>query len=237
MNLTKMEPKKMELIKVYDWPTRLFHWSFAVLFLSSFVIANTIDDDSRAFTYHMLLGFVLVGAVALRIIWGFVGSKYARFSSFALKPTELLNYFKHLLLGKKERRLGHNPASAWAAIIMMGLAIGLGVTGYLMVASNNKEFFEDIHELFANAFIIVVIAHVLGVILHSLRFRDKIALSMIHGRKKSISGETGIQKSHGAMGIVYIMALGMLVFYLSNNYDSHTQSLKIFGNTLYLGED
>lgn len=231
-----MNSTNMKLTKVYDWPTRLFHWSFVVLFLSAFFISKVIDDDSPAYAYHMLLGFLLVGTVILRIIWGFIGSKYARFSSFSLKPPELLNYLKNLLLGIKERKLGHNPASAWAAIIMMALAIGLGVTGYLMVTNNNKEFFEDIHELMANAFIIVAIAHVAGVILHSLRHRDGIAFSMIHGQKKPVNGETGIAKSHAGMGLVYIVTLGTLVFYLGSNYNSGTQSLKLFGSTLNLGE-
>ena len=65
----------MKKTKVYDLPTRLFHWLFAGLFLSAFLIAKVIDDDSPSYSYHMLLGVILGMIVFLRIIWGFVGSK------------------------------------------------------------------------------------------------------------------------------------------------------------------
>ena len=66
---------------VYDLPMRVFHGIFAALFIVAFLIAKTVDDESAAFSYHMLAGFLLVFTVSLRIIWGFVGSKYSRFSS------------------------------------------------------------------------------------------------------------------------------------------------------------
>lgn len=223
--------------KVYDLPTRFFHWLFAALFLGAFFIAKVIDDDSPTYAYHMLLGLVLVLTVVLRVIWGFVGSRYARFSSFALKPNDLFQYFKQLLSGKTARALGHNAASSWAALIMMGLAIGLGVTGYLMTANGgDKEAFEDAHELLANAFILVVIGHVVGVTLHSLRHRDRIALSMVNGKKEGIEGQKGIEHSYRGVGLLFLAIVGAFVFHLGKNYDANTQSLNLFGNTLQLGE-
>lgn len=227
---------KTTKVKVYDLPTRLFHWSFAGLFLGAFWIAKTIDEESPAYAFHMLLGLVLVATVLLRGIWGTFGSKYARFSSFALKPAECFGYFRALLLGRTERRLGHNPASSWAAVIMMGLALGLGVTGILMATGGDKEVIEEIHELFANAFLVVVIAHVAGVLLHMFRHRDGIGLSMIHGGKTAIDGESGIARSHAGAGLLYVAILAVFALHISKNYDATTQSLILFGNTLRLGE-
>lgn len=226
----------MKKTKVYDLPTRLFHWLFAGLFLSAFFIAKVIDDDSPSYSYHMLLGLILGMIVVLRIIWGFVGSKYARFSSFALKPNYLIHYFKQLMSGKTARTLGHNPASSWAALIMMALAIGLGLTGYLMTSGVNKEVFEDIHELLANTFIIVAIAHVAGVILHSVRHKDWIALSMISGKKQTIEGQHGIERSHPGVALLFLMLIGAFVFHLTRNYDAQSQMLHLLGSTLQLGE-
>ena len=227
---------KTEKTKVYDWPTRLFHWSFAGLFVGAFLIAKTVDDEAAAYPYHMLLGLVLALTVVLRIIWGFIGTKYARFSSFALRPTQLLQYFRALLLGRTERKLGHNPASSWAALVMMALALGLAVTGYLMTTGDNKELLEEVHELFANAFLVVAIAHVAGVLLHMIRHRDGIAMSMIHGAKTPISGETGIARSRVRAGFVFIGILVLFALNLSSDYDADKRSLKLFGSTLQLGE-
>lgn len=231
----------MKNTRVYDLPTRLFHWIFAGGFLGAFFIAKTIDDDSPLYSYHMLLGLILALVVGLRIIWGLVGSRYARFTSFPLKPTELVHYFKQIVGSKTERALGHNPASSWAAIMMMGLSLGLALTGYLMTSGGNKEVLEEVHELLANTFILVVLAHVGGILLHTLKHRDGIALSMIHGKKALIEGEagkeeSGIESSHRGIALLFLLIVGGFVFYLNQNYDPTSQKLTLLGSRLQLGE-
>jgi cytochrome b len=227
----------MKKALVYDLPTRLFHGSFALLFLGAILIAKTVDDDSPLYSYHMLLGLVLALTVVLRIIWGFVGSRYARFSAFALKPADLVRYFRSLLSSNPRRWFGHNPASSWAALLMMGLVLGLATTGFLMTSGiGDKEVFEEVHELFANTLIVVVISHVAGVVLHMLRHRDQIGLSMIHGYKDPVEGGLAITRTHRGAALLFLVILGGFVFHLSQNYDSKTQSLNLFGNTLQLGE-
>lgn len=220
---------------VYDLPTRLFHWLFSGLFLSSFIIANTVDDDSQVFTYHMLSGILLAGLVLWRIIWGVVGSKYARFSGFNLNLWDLKDYLLGILSGAKKRWTGHNPASGWAAIIMLLLVLGLAGTGYLMT-TEYKEAFEDVHELMANAFIIVVILHIAGVVLHSFRNGDAIALSMIDGKKAFGESRDAISSNHrlAAMLLIALVASGAL--YLFKNFNSQQGSLRFFGQDLQLGE-
>lgn len=226
----------MNTTRVYDWPTRLFHWSFAGLFIGAFFIAKTFDDDSSAYPYHMMLGMVMASAVFLRVIWGFIGSRYARFSSFALRPFELIQYFKDLIRTKTSRVLGHNPASSWAALMMMGLALGLALTGFLMSKGINKELFEEVHEIFAHAFLVVAIAHVVGVVLHTIRHKDMIGLSMLTGRKTSVNGGVGIESSHPVMGFIFVALVGGFALYLNNSYDPLTRKLNAFGLVLELGE-
>lgn len=225
----------MKKTKVYDLPTRLFHWTFAGLFLAAFAIAKTVDDESTVFSYHMLLGIMLSAVVLWRVVWGFVGSRYARFSSFKLNPKDLFVYFRDFFSSHTKRDVGHNPASSWAAITMFVLALGLGLTGYLMAQGTNKEFFEDLHELLANGFIIVVISHIAGILLHTVRHRDAIGLSMVHG-KKSFESSLGIAKSHNFAALVFVVFVGAFAFQLVKNYDSGSQSLNMFGQTLQLGE-
>ncbi len=108
----------MNKVLIYDFPTRIFHWLFVSLFLSSYFIASQVDDESLVYSYHMLAGIVLSMMVVLRIIWGFVGTKYARFSEFHLRPKELISYFKEILSNKHSFWKGHNPASSWAGIVL-----------------------------------------------------------------------------------------------------------------------
>lgn len=221
---------------VYDLPTRLFHWFFSGLFLLSFVIAKTIDDESLIFSYHMLSGLLLSGLVIWRIAWGIIGSEHARFSGYNLNPIHLKDYFLGILSGSKKRWLGHNPASSWAAITMFTLALGLAITGYLM-SIGNKESFEDIHEFMANTFIVVVVLHVAGVILHSIRHQDAIALSMIDGKKEVSTSSSGIPSSRRFAAIILlglVMSGGLFLF---KHFDSQNRTLTIFGQTLQLGEN
>lgn len=221
---------------IYDIPTRLFHWLFAGLFVAAFLIAKTIDDESPVFSYHMLAGFLLGFTVLLRLIWGFVGTKHSRFASFALHPKDLVTYFTGILSGDKRKWAGHNPASSWAALIMFGLALGLGLTGYLM-SSGQKEAFEDIHELMANGFLVVVLMHIAGVVLHTLRHRDGIAMAMVDGAKSDVSPTETISNSRPAVALLFIGLVATFAVHLASNFDSQKQTLNFFGTTLRLGEN
>lgn len=221
---------------VYDLPTRLFHWLFAGLFLLSFVIAKTVDDESLAFSYHMLSGMLLGVLVLWRVLWGVIGSKHARFSGFNLNPIHLKEYFQGVLSGSKKRWSGHNPASSWAAIVMISLAMGLAITGYLM-STGSKEAFEDVHELMANSFIVIVILHVAGIILHTARHQDAIALSMVDGRKESTDATHSIPSSRRLAAVLLLALMFSTGGFLFKGFDPQTRSLTVFGQTLQLGEN
>lgn len=225
----------MEKTLVYDLPTRLFHWLFAGLFVTAFAIAKILGDDSPWFSHHMLLGLILAALTTLRLAWGVVGSHHARFSSLPLSPSLLIEYFRGVLTNKGKKYLGHNPASAWSAIGMMGLAMGLGLTGFLM-SQGYKSALEDLHELMANAFVLIAVAHVAGIILHSLQHRDSIAWSMIHGQKQSQPGSFVQVNKHPLPALIMASALGLFAFQVYKNYDAGQSTTSLFGITLQLGE-
>ena len=221
---------------IYDLPTRLFHWLFAALFIVALLITKMVDDDSPTFTYHMLAGLLLTFTAVLRLVWGFVGTQYSRFASFTLHPKELAAYFTGILPGDKRKWAGHNPASSWASLAMLALALGLGVTGYLM-ANGQKETFEDIHELLANGFLVVVIMHIAGVVLHALRHRDRITMTMIDGAKSDIAKTEAITNSRPAVALLFVGLVTAFAVQLIRNFDDQKQTLKLFGTTLQLGEN
>lgn len=153
-----------------------------------------------------------------------------------LNPVLLLEYFRDIFSNKGRQYFAHNPASAWAAVTMILLALGLGLTGYLM-ATGNKEAYEDIHELLANAFALVALGHVAGVVLHSLRRRDGIAFSMIHGKKMNLENAPAISKSHRLVAMGMTGIIGLFAFHIYKNYDAAQSTTSVFGVTLQLGEN
>lgn len=221
----------------YDIPTRFFHWLFAGLFIAATFITKVIDDESPLFSYHMLIGLTLSFVVILRILWGFIGTRYARFNSFRLSPGALIQYFSDVLTKKSQRNLGHNAASSWSTLTMMVLALALGITGYQMTSGGDKEAFEDIHELLANAFLIVAVLHVVGITVHTLKHKDAIGFSMIDGKKEAVIGEDPISSSRPMMGLIFLILTAGFAMNLIRNYDSQTQTLNLFGTTFQLGEN
>ncbi|RYG39308.1 MAG: cytochrome b [Burkholderiales bacterium] len=226
----------MRQVLVYDLPTRLFHWLFAGFFITAFAIANLVDDDSARFSLHMLAGVGMVSVVAFRLVWSLVGTRHARISDLVLAPAQLLAYFKGIFSGTSRRWIGHNPASSWAALAMISLALGMGTTGYLMATSAGGESFKDVHELMANAFLAVVLLHVGGVLVHVLRHRDRLASSMVTGRKPALTSDQVPVRAMPVAGLALVVMTGLLMGYLMQNYDAQARTLDLFGTTMQLGE-
>ena len=227
----------MEKTKVYDVPIRVFHWLFAILFIVAFAIAKTADDDNPIFSYHMLAGLSLLFILMLRLLWGFFGTTYAKFSSFRLNPAELSEYFKNVFFHKTKKYLSHNPASSAVAVLMFSLTLGLGITGINMASGNESEFYEEAHEIMANLFIITVIAHLAGILLHHLAHKDSLWSSMLDGKKDSIQGKTGISSTRPFTGLIFLLISLIWMSFLFSNYDANTRTLALFGSQLQLGEN
>ena len=225
----------MDRILTWDIPTRLFHWLFAGSFVGAFVIAEVAGDDSAAFPLHMLLGGVLALLVVLRVVWGLVGSRWARFGSFAFGPGAVLDYLRGALTGTAPRYAGHNPGTAWAVGAMLAIGLGLAVTGAMM--GTGGEVFEELHELLAWSMVAVVVGHLAGLALHTVRHRENIGLSMVTGRKLGAPADA-IPRAHAFAGLALLGLTGAWAYGLVDGYDAATGSvtLPVIGTTLQLGE-
>ncbi len=228
---------------VWDLPTRLFHWLFAGGFIAAAVIALGLGEDSPLFPYHGIIGLALGLMLVLRVAWGFVGSRHARFGSFAYGPGAVAGYLKGVVTGRGGgtwggvggRYAGHNPGSAYAIFAMLALMLGLAVTGVMLGRGN--EGVKDVHEVLVYAMIAVVGAHVLGVILHTLRRRENLTAGMVHGRKDVPESE-GIRSSRPLAAAVFLLITGAWTAALVNAYDPATRSTTapLLGVGLQLGE-
>lgn len=229
-----MNTKRNKL--VYDWPTRIFHWSFAFGFLLAFAIAKTQDEDSFRFPIHMLIGLVWSSLILFRILWGRVGSAHAQFSGFNLGATSLISYVKSFFGGREREPAGHNPASSWVAVLMLILGSGLVLSGLLMINGQAGEIGEEVHEWCGTGFLILAGAHVAGVLIHLLRKKDGIAFSMLDGKKVQDTLGDGIPDSRPVSGVLLAISLIGLATGVYRSYDSPTRTLKIAGFTMVLGD-
>jgi cytochrome b len=227
----------MNPVRVYDLPTRLFHWLFAGFFLSAFAISNLVDDESVRFSLHMLAGLGMVFVVLLRLLWSFVGTRHARLGDLSLNPAELFTYFKEIFSAGGRRWAGHNPASSWAAVAMVCLALGLGATGIAMATLAESDTLKEVHELLANAFLVVVLLHVAGLLVHAIKHRDRLPAAMVTGNKQALHAGQESVRARPLAGIAFLAMTGIFSAYLLQHYDAQARTLGVFGSTLHLGEN
>ena len=130
-------------VKVWDPFVRVFHWSLAALFLVAYV---TGDEAAQV---HVVAGYTIAGLIALRIIWGFVGPRHARFSNFVRSPREVLAYLRDAALFRAPRYLGHNPAGGAMIVALLVMLIGTSITGYMMTTDAywGAKGVEEVHEV------------------------------------------------------------------------------------------
>jgi cytochrome b len=182
-----------ETIKVWDLPTRLFHWTLA----SAFLIAYLTEDDLLGL--HTFAGYTIIGLLAFRLIWGVIGSRHARFTDFVKRPAVVLAYLKEVVAFRAKRYIGHNPAGG-AMVLALLLSLGLTALSGLMTYGSEElagplasfmrdlpqsigNLAEDVHEFFANFTLLLVVLHVAGVAIASLQHGENLARSMVTGRK------------------------------------------------------
>ena len=112
-----------ERVRVWDLPVRLFHWSLVACFAIAYL---TGDEDSQL---HIYAGYAVLGLVLFRIVWGFAGTRHARFSGFIYAPGRVIAYLKSLTSPTPERFVGHTPAGGWMILALLASLAATSVTG------------------------------------------------------------------------------------------------------------
>jgi len=192
-------------ILVWDIPTRLFHWLLAGSFVGAFLTA-----ESEYFRdLHVLFGYTLLGLIGFRLLWGIVGTRYARFTSFALRPTQLTAYLKSLFRRPPQHYIGHNPAGSWVIVGLLVLGLLSGLTGYATYNELGGEWLEELHEGTANAMLALVGVHVLGVLVSSLLHHENLVRAMITGYKLGEPGQ-GIGRMQWLLGAGLLSGMALL---------------------------
>lgn len=168
-------------VRVWDPVVRLFHWTVvAGCILNLFVL----EDGELP---HEIVGYVVAGALVIRLVWGFVGTKYARFQDFVPTPSRLRRYIAALVAGREPRMLGHNPAGVVMMLALMALLTGVSLTGWMMSldAFWGEDWLEELHEALANGILVLALVHAVAALFESWRHHENLVWSMVTGRKRA----------------------------------------------------
>jgi cytochrome b len=200
-------------LRVWDLPVRVFHWALAISFAGAYVIAES--DGLRQ--VHVMFGYTVLGLITFRLIWGFIGTRYARFSSFLFGPRVAWNYVWDLARGKAKDHIGHNPVGSYAIYAILILAVLTGISGYCNLNHIGGDAMEGIHETAANLWLAVVFVHVAGVIVSSFVHRQNLIGAMITGYKRGTDRtEPAAPGSPARIGLGVLTALAVLTFWLGS---------------------
>ena len=180
-------------VRVWDAPTRVFHWLLAASFAGDW-----LTRDARYLDVHEFFGYVIGALVAFRLVWGFAGTRWARFASFAFPASSAWRYLLALGRGRQAHYVGHNPAGSWSIYALLTLAALEVATGVVALGAEKRlgvlagwfgyrvgDFAHAAHQWLAYAMLAVVAVHILGVLVGCLADRQNLVASMLSGYKRA----------------------------------------------------
>lgn len=182
-------------IKVWDPLVRIFHWGLVLAFFIAYI------TEEEFLLLHIWAGYTVLALVVLRLIWGFIGSHYARFSTFVFTPKVVFAYLKDTLALRAKRFIGHNPAGGAMILMLLVSLILTSFSGLAVYALEHQagplapwlahssevweEALEEVHEFFANFTVLLVFFHVLGVLIESFLHGENLIRAMWTGYKRA----------------------------------------------------
>ena len=194
-------------VLVWDIPVRVFHWLLVICFAGAWITS----ESERLQLIHYAFGYCACLLVLIRVFWGLVGTRYARFTQFVKTPQAIGLHFMHILKAKDHPDLGHNPAGAYAMLGLMAFMLLIGITGYMGV----KEYFGDwageAHEALATLALCLVILHLVAALVMSVIERENLVKAMLTGKKMGMP-EQAIRYPHYVVGGLILGAVAYFYY-------------------------
>ena len=205
-------------IRLWDLPTRLFHWLLAGLVVASFVSGKI---GGNAMDWHGKFGLAILGLLAFRLVWGFAGSTYARFVSFLPTPAKVLAYLRG-----QWRGVGHNPLGAFSVfglLLVLAIQVGTGLFGnddiafrgplYELIGKDLSDRLTGLHKLSVNVLIALVTLHIVAIAFYVRVKKDDLIRPMLTGWKEVAPGEGASASGGGALPLAVALLVAVTTVY------------------------
>ena len=211
---------------VWDLPLRLFHWLLVLCMTASWI---TADPGGTSMQIHMYFGYTTIGLLLFRIIWGFIGPRHARFSSFLQGPSGIWRYAKSLAAGTMIQTVGHNPLGGIMVIVMLVLVGAQAATGLFAsddilwsgpyngaVSAATADKLTSFHDLNFNVILAAVALHIMAVAFYFLVKKQNLIGAMFHGKKLAlyVPANEAITRSELVKALIVIVISAGLVYWL-----------------------
>ena len=210
-------------MRVWDAPTRLFHWAVVVLIAVSYVSVQLGRLD-----IHFLSGYTLLALLLFRLAWGFVGSETSRFRQFLRSPIVGFRHLAQFTRREPDNEVGHNAAGGWMVLVLLGLLAVQVATGLLsnddiasdgplrhLVSKTTSDRITSVHAFNFNLILAAISLHVLAILAYALIKKHNLLWPMITGRKR-LPGATRQPRMASPLLALLILALaGCIVWVLT----------------------
>lgn len=209
---------RKQRIRLWDLPTRLFHWLLAGMAVASFVSGKI---GGNAMDWHGRFGLTILGLLAFRLVWGLVGSTYARFASFLPRPGKVLAYVRG-----EWRGVGHNPLGAFSVfglLLLLAFQVGSGLFGnddiafrgplQELIGKDLSDRLTGLHKLSVNVLIALVALHIAAIAFYARVKKDNLIRPMLTGWKDVAPGEGISATGGGAPALVVALLVAVAAVY------------------------
>ena len=210
-------PRRLESIRLWDLPTRLFHWLLVVLITLQFASG---EFGLLPMHWHYVMGYTTLALIVFRALWGFAGSQTSRFGNFLRGPRAVLRYIVDLLRGRASHAPGHNPIGGWAVVLMLVVVAIQAISGLFTsddiseegplvahVSNATVKLMTRIHHLDRYVLLLLIALHVGAVLLHWAIRNDNLVAPMLHGRVRIADApESRFVSSWRALGLFALSA-------------------------------
>lgn len=206
-------------VRVWDWPTRLFHWGLALCVVGAVVSAKV---GGNAMEWHFRFGLAVLALLVFRLVWGVVGGRWSRFASFVYAPTTLLRYMRGRAGPQEQLDVGHSPTGALSVFALLGLLAVQVATGLVAddeIASTGPliRFVESATSLAATSWhkswgqwllLGLVALHVAAIAVYRLVHRRDLVTPMLVG-DKPLPPDVPASADHAGRWVLALMALSL----------------------------
>jgi len=221
---SKSSPGNPRGVRVWDLPVRLMHWTLVFAVAGAWA---TQELEGDWFNYHLWCGYVVLLVAATRIVWGFLGTRHARFADFVRGPGAVLAYARSMLGKQPARYAGHNPLGALMVLALLAMLIMQAVTGlfandqimstgplYGYVTGSTSDQLTTIHKQLFDLLLVAIALHVTAALVYLFVKHDNLILPMITGRKPgaAVAPEDRIASSRSWLAVLVLGALAATLY-------------------------